>query len=347
VIATVVALNLPDIHLASHTKSDTNKSDTNTTAADLMVPAAGKKGGSGIGRAPKSAAAIAPRPAGKDSDAVFLGATLTGRDVVSAPGRSGGDGDGVGSAVLRIIGTQICYSLTWSKIGAPTLIHVHAGKQGVNGVSVVMLVGTAMPDNVRAAAGCVEAGRGVVLAVSGEPDAFYVAVHNDELPGGAVRGQFRTLDSPVQLDGFVTGELLAASTGQAGASKPGVPNATFVTGVSARGTRVNFAATWAGMAVPTVARIHSGRSVAGKSVVSLFNAPAGLSPDLFAVAGVSGNTSPDVIKAIQERPGEYYVNLRTAQSPEGFACGQMTPGTADLGPASWEVQRTLAPSATT
>lgn len=268
---------------------------------------------------------IAPTPEGLDADAVFLSASLAGENEVPPDdGRKVNDPDGSGAAVLRIAGTQVCYSLGWSNIDAPTLGHIHAGKEGVNGDLAAMLFGSAMPDTVRGAAGCVTADKELVEDLKDKPEEFYANLHNEKFDGGAVRGQFQKLDDPVQLVPFLQGDLLAVGDGTAEVPEPGDAAASFLSTVTPEDDRVTYALQWSGFDAPTLGHIHKGeKGTAGKPVVDLFKAEKGLSPELFAIAGVSEEADADVVRDIAEKPGDYYVNVHTALFPAGAARGQL------------------------
>jgi CHRD domain len=157
-----------------------------------------------------AARAVAPTLTGSDEDAVFLAAVMTGQNEVPQPdGTGGGDLDGRAALILRIAGNQVCYSMAWLGIDAPTLGRVHLGEKGVNGDPVFDLFSKAMPANARAAAGCVSVDDAKIQAIAKQPDAFFANLDTAEFTEGAVRGQFRRLDEPVQLDSFVNGQLLS------------------------------------------------------------------------------------------------------------------------------------------
>ena len=97
-----------------------------------------------------------------------------------------GDPDGRGTATVRIKGTQLCYSLSLSRV-APTMAgHIHRGKAGVAGGIVVPLY--AGKEDRK---GCVKVTTTLAREIAKSPSAFYVNVHNATYPGGAVRGQLR------------------------------------------------------------------------------------------------------------------------------------------------------------
>jgi hypothetical protein len=112
-----------------------------------------------------------------------LTAVLTGADEVPGPG----DEDGSGAATLRLNAGQeeICYDLAVDGMEVPTAAHIHRGTSGSAGAPVVTL--EAPVDG--ASTGCVDAERDLIKEIIQNPASFYVNVHNDEFPAGAVRGQ--------------------------------------------------------------------------------------------------------------------------------------------------------------
>lgn len=133
-------------------------------AALLLVPLAALAGHPGEGGRP-------------------LTVTLTGGAEVPGPG----DEDGEGTATLRLNPGQeeICYELAVSGIGAATAAHIHQAAAGEAGPPVVTLEAPANGSS----SGCAPAERALIRTILKDPSGFYVNVHNEEFPGGAVRGQ--------------------------------------------------------------------------------------------------------------------------------------------------------------
>jgi hypothetical protein len=97
-----------------------------------------------------------------------------------------GDPNGKGTAKLSIDASkrELCYSLTWHRIGNPVAAHIHKGKKGVAGPIVIPLfAGTAKHS------GCVKASKSLLSKILKSPASYYVNVHNAKYPGGALRGQ--------------------------------------------------------------------------------------------------------------------------------------------------------------
>ena len=127
---------------------------------------------------------------------VLAGPTLAGGTPLAGPQMTGaqeapmaGDPDGTGSATFTLNQGrgQVCFSWTVQDIALPvTGSHIHIAPPGEPGPVVVPLTG-ADADGV--ASGCVTASKGLIKAIRQNPGAYYVNVHNDEYPGGAVRDQ--------------------------------------------------------------------------------------------------------------------------------------------------------------
>ena len=119
--------------------------------------------------------------AGSKSD---LSATLTGTAERPGPG----DPDGGGGASIRIHKDKVCYELQVTGIAPATASHIHEAPAGEPGPVVVPLEGTwKTKDGVQMLKGCVRSGEAAEIAAN--PTDYYVNVHNDPFPGGAVRGQ--------------------------------------------------------------------------------------------------------------------------------------------------------------
>ena len=137
-------------------------------AADKAEPAA-------VAAAP--AAAPAPAAPAEESGPKWS-ATLNGANEVG-----GGDKDGTGSFTARIVKDEFCYTLTVANISEATMAHIHRGAAGANGPVFIGL-----PD-LDAGEHCQELDDDRAGKLKSRPEEFYVNIHNDDFPGGAVRGQ--------------------------------------------------------------------------------------------------------------------------------------------------------------
>jgi hypothetical protein len=118
--------------------------------------------------------------------AVLLG----GNEISSETGEAGaGDLNGRGSATVLLRGTTVCFGITVNGIGTPTLAHIHNELPGKNGPIVVNLV-PPTTGNPGASSGCVEnVDAGLVGDILRRSSAYYVNIHNEQFPAGALRGQ--------------------------------------------------------------------------------------------------------------------------------------------------------------
>lgn len=98
-----------------------------------------------------------------------------------------GDADGSGTAEFRINAGQsrVCYTLTVGNIDAATVAHIHRAPPTEAGPVVVPLD----PPADGSSEGCAQVTRELAQEVIRNPSAFYVNIHNQAYPNGAVRGQ--------------------------------------------------------------------------------------------------------------------------------------------------------------
>jgi hypothetical protein len=113
----------------------------------------------------------------------MLTANMTGPNEVPEPG----DPDGSGTADLNLIPKRerICYTLTVQNIEPATDAHIHKGTSTVAGPIVKAL----RAPSTGSSQGCVRLDRAKIMKIKNNPSGYYVNVHNDDFPNGAVRGQ--------------------------------------------------------------------------------------------------------------------------------------------------------------
>lgn len=114
-----------------------------------------------------------------------LSISLSGAQEVPAPG----DPDGTGTAKLTLDESkgEVCYELVVENIQSANAAHVHQGSAGSAGGVVVPLE----PPAQGSSQGCAPANPEVVRDIAQNPANYYVNVHNEEFPQGAVRGQLQ------------------------------------------------------------------------------------------------------------------------------------------------------------
>lgn len=91
------------------------------------------------------------------------------------------DGSGFASIRLNVGQATVCWEISFEGIDEPFAAHIHAAPAGVNGPVVVPLNPIA--------GGCTSADPALIQAIVDFPEQYYVNVHNEPFPGGALRGQ--------------------------------------------------------------------------------------------------------------------------------------------------------------
>ena len=124
-------------------------------------------------------------------------ATLTGANEVPP---ADDNGAGRASVRLNVRERRVCFDLSWRRIVSPTRAHIHEGRRGVNGDIVVTLFENStapdtflpLPNQIRRVQGCTRGvSRPLLRDIREHPRQFYVNIHNEDFPGGAIRGQLR------------------------------------------------------------------------------------------------------------------------------------------------------------
>lgn len=96
---------------------------------------------------------------------------------------STGDPDGTGHATVRLNRSagRVCAEITWSRIGTPTAAHIHRASDGAVKVDLTGSV----TDGARCTTGVAPRLIGRIVE---HPRRYYVNVHNQAYPAGAVQG---------------------------------------------------------------------------------------------------------------------------------------------------------------
>ena len=102
-----------------------------------------------------------------------------------------GDPDGFGAADFRIKGNKICFRIIAQKIDQVNAAHIHKAPPGKAGGVVVDLFSRkgsnqTLPPRI---SGCAKTTTAIAKDIAKNFDDYYVNVHNDAFPGGALRGQ--------------------------------------------------------------------------------------------------------------------------------------------------------------
>jgi hypothetical protein len=137
-------------------------------------------------------AAAAPALAGTATGRTFTTA-LTG--AAEAPGPGDPDATGTASLVIHPGQGTVCYDLSWADVGADPAAetvfaaHIHRAPAGSPGPVVITLFTGESFSGTDSDSGCVTAPSSLLGAILGNPEGYYVNVHSNTFPGGAVRGQ--------------------------------------------------------------------------------------------------------------------------------------------------------------
>lgn len=260
---------------------------------------------------------IIPAPAGPCPRAA-LTATSGGRvlrtallGVVERPEPGDPDGEGRATIRLRRGQGQVCFRLTADGIELPaTGAHIHRGNANVAGPVVV---GLRNPNARGVSSGCVAASRTLVDDILDSPGSFYVNVHTDQFPAGAIRGQL----GPTEGVRFFVPDLRGANE-----IPPADPDGRGTSAVRMQhGEReVCFTISVEDILLPaTGAHIHRGGRRDNGPVVVPFEAP-GLSG---TSAGCVTADSVQLVNEIMANPDGFYVNVHNAEFPGGAVRGQL------------------------
>ena len=146
-------------------------------------------------------------------------ASLKGSNEVPGPG----DADGAGAATVSFAAvngttTQVCWDMSYSGIGTPTLAHIHTGAAGASGPPIVDF-GSPTANTFR---GCLDIATTVAQPIIANPANFYVNVHTAEFPTGAIRGQLAAGPDAAGSAHFLPTPLRAYDSRIAPATKFGV-----------------------------------------------------------------------------------------------------------------------------
>jgi hypothetical protein len=117
---------------------------------------------------------------------VNFSATLNGANEINQQGQpNAGDPDGSGTFTARLVPGQgqLCYTLIFEGIDAPTMAHIHTGAAGSNGDVFVPLT------DLTAGEHCLNIDRDKATALVAGSGDHYVNLHNAAYPAGAIRGQ--------------------------------------------------------------------------------------------------------------------------------------------------------------
>jgi CHRD domain len=102
---------------------------------------------------------------------------------------AGGEAGGHGFFSYTIEDTKFCWTLSWRGIAEPAAGHVHVAPRRVAGPVVIDLGVDVVPGPD--AEGCSVISAELAGAITSDPGAYYVNLHNAGFPDGAIRGQLK------------------------------------------------------------------------------------------------------------------------------------------------------------
>lgn len=169
----------PAVPPVAPSASTTGTATTDATAAPGN-PAAPAASGPGT-PAPNANAVANAAPNSAVADPTMLTATLDPASEVPGPGKAGGTG--ALKARMFIKDGKFCYTLTSTGLSALTAAHIHAGAAGVAGDPIVTLI-PSVPSET-----CLKIDSALATKIAADPASYYVNIHTQEMPKGAIRGQ--------------------------------------------------------------------------------------------------------------------------------------------------------------
>lgn len=246
----------------------------------------------------------------------LLLASLTGDNEVPGPG----DASAIGTIELdrSSVPGMLCvtYDIDSALSGNATAAHVHQGAAGVAGPIVLTLP---VPHAVAGAPSlerppCVSGqDADAIDAIFANPSDYYVNIHTDDHPDGAIRGQLTHTD--IELSAVATGDKVVPGPGEANVFTP-----AFVD-VMDDGTTVCSFLFYPGEGTPTSAELrHATEGNNGPVVLTLPPFTDGQGSD-----GCIGGQDPSLLADLEANPSDYYVNVVSDTFPNGALRGQLSP----------------------
>ena len=220
-----------------------------------------------------------------------------------------GDPVATGQSVVRLRNGQgqVCYTIAATNLPAAAAAHIHRGAAGSAGPVLIPLK---TPDSSGKSSGCATASRAIVKAIINSPASYYVNVHTQEFPGGAIRGQLAGTSTSTFGQSFAID--LKGST---------EPNAkgTAVVRVRKDAGLVCYRLHAESITLPAVAaHIHRGGAAANGPVVVPFTAPAANGE-----SDGCAQAQAAIIDEILGTPANFYVNVHTQEHPAGAMRAQL------------------------
>jgi hypothetical protein len=139
---------------------------------------------------------LLPAVLGLLASLMLASAAVAAETTLTAQLANGGEGDedGSGSAAITIDPDtgEVCWDLSVENIADVTASHIHVGAEGESGDVVVPLDVDGFSGS---SADCVDASDADLDAILADPAGYYVNIHTEDFPAGAIRGQL-TAENP-------------------------------------------------------------------------------------------------------------------------------------------------------
>jgi len=254
------------------------------------------------------------------ASAQTLGAVLTGSQEVP-PTTSPGFGNFVG--VFDAAHANLTMTLTVANLGSSISgFHIHEKAPGSQSGGIVVnmqgLGGTFVSNKMT---GTFPVPADVAARMLANPSNFYVNVHTNQFPGGAIRG-----DLAIAGGGVLTYAADLRGTNEVPANNSNAFGSSFIT-IDTINNTLAWEVNTSGIVSPTLAHVH-GQAAAGvnASVVINFATSAGQIPGGRTKGSLSIASLPaDTLAALISNPSNFYVNVHSAAFPGGEIRGQLTP----------------------
>ena len=260
----------------------------------------------------RHAADISPVPAG-GCPRTILTSTAGGRAFqIALTGEAdvpAGDPVATGAATVRLRRgqAQLCYRIAGTNLPPAVAAHIHRGAAGTAGAVVVPL---RTPNAAGRASACTKTSRSLVAAILSAPRSYYLNVHTEEFPAGAIRGQLA--GTSTAAFGFVAAVALK------GTSEPNASGSAVVR-LRKSGALVCYRLRVQNVTLPTAAaHIHRGAAGTNGPVVVPFSAPGANG----VASGCTASTA-ELIDEIAANPAGFYVNVHTNEHPAGAIRAQL------------------------
>lgn len=127
------------------------------------------------------------------ANTIEVGAKLKGKNEVPGPGSPKGKGDV--TVALKPTKEKVCFTLEVSKLDPMVAGHIHKGDSETAGpVKVTLFEDDAGLDGTGSYEGCTKnVKKKLIDKIGAAPEKFYVNIHTEDYPDGAIRGQLEPI----------------------------------------------------------------------------------------------------------------------------------------------------------